>query len=47
MAAEAEKAIEKHQETIEPAGDKKEDVSASDLGKASGGGRLRQVVGVR
>jgi FkbM family methyltransferase len=38
MADEKEKAIENDQDSIKPAGDKKEDVSASDLDKASGGG---------
>jgi hypothetical protein len=37
MADEKEKAIEKDQETIKPAGGKKEELSEKDLDKASGG----------
>jgi hypothetical protein len=38
MAEEKEKAIEKDQETIKPAGAKKDELSDEDLKKAAGGG---------
>jgi hypothetical protein len=40
MADEEEKAIEKDQETIKPAGGNKEELSEKDLDKASGGTAL-------
>jgi hypothetical protein len=37
MSAEKDKAIEKDQQTIQPAGDKQDELSEKDLDKASGG----------